>query len=584
MRARTIVASGVAVALAAAGLTWATASRPRVPTYTVATAVRGDVTQALQASGTVTRPGQSALTFDTPGTVTALAVKVGDPVTKGQPLASIDPAPLRVTLLQAQAQLAQARAVLDADKAAKDAGGTAVALPGSSAGTGGTAPASGGSTSSPKPTAPPTTPAYLTTLSASLAKLQAVASAQQAACAPVYALVDQLKALQASLPTTLPTALPSGLPTGIPTALPSPLPTSLPTSPPTPTTPAPSAPSATASPSPSNSAPTPALSVEEAKKLAASVQACAAAMTALAGAEQDAGQAIAAASQGFQRDTVAAQQQLAAAQAQLAAAAQAAAQQAAQQAIAQAQAQLAAQAQRLAGSRVTDATLAADRARIVQAEQAVGRAQRSVDAATLTSPVDGTVGAVSLAAGESSAGRSVVVAGPGVARVAVEVPLALRPLVESGQSATVGLVGTDPSLKGVVTSVSVLPTSASGSPTYTAVVELDDPGMLLFGGAKALVQIPLRTASGVVTVPVSAVVKLNDTTANVQVVPDAFATSATTVQVTTGTIGGGRVEVVNGLDAGQVVVLADRRLPVPGGLAQYQPASPSASPSATPGR
>ena len=145
-------------------------------------------------------------------------------------------------------------------------------------------------------------------------------------------------------------------------------------------------------------------------------------------------------------------------------------------------------------------------------------------------------------------------------------------------------MGADLDRSGQVSSVSVLATSSVGSPTYTATIAVADPAMGLFAGAKALVSVPLRTASDVVSVPLSAVVKTSDTTGNVQVVADAYAESAQTVPVTTGAFGGGRIEITSGLEPGRLVVLADRRLPVPGGLSQYGGPASSASPSATPSR
>ena len=180
-----------------------------------------------------------------------------------------------------------------------------------------------------------------------------------------------------------------------------------------------------------------------------------------------------------------------------------------------------------------------------------------------------------------SAGRSVTIVGEGQARVSVEVPLNVRGLVTAGAPASVGLVGTAPSLRGQVTSVSVLPTSASGNPSYTAVVTTDDPRSLLKAGSKAEVTLPLRTVENVVTVPMSALTKITDTVGSVQVVADATATTAETVQVTIGALGSGRVEIRSGLEPGRLVVLADRREPVPGGIAQYQTRSSTASPTAT---
>lgn len=629
MKVRAVVAGVVALGLVGGGVAWAVQQQPRPISYTTATVVRGDVTQSFTASGTVQRTGRNDVAFDGAGLVTALSVKLGDKVSAGAKLAAIDPAPLQLSLLQAQAQLAQARATLDADQTAKDNGGTVAAAPGTA-----TAAPAGGAATAPAATGgggsgAAATPAYVTALQASMKRLAATVAAQQAACAPVYAVVGQLQQLQAQLPTALPTTLPTALPTGHPghSASPSAAPSSPQPSSPEPSNPAPTSPTASATPSaeatqasptvepsPASASPQPAatpassavpsspapvakltgtvqptvtlpaalasLSPEQVKKLAGSLQACTTAMVALAGAEQEAGQAIVAASSGLQAATAAAQQQLAAAQAQLVTAAQAAARQAAAQAMAEAQAQLAAQAQRALGSRVTDATLAADRARVLQAEQAVGRAQRSLDAATLTAPVGGVVGAIDLVPGESSAGRTVTIVAPGAAAIDVQVPLSLRPLVSAGMPAVVGAVGADPILRGAVESVSVLATSAAARPTYTARVVVDDAGLTLADGSKAEATLTLATASEVVTVPLSAVTTTSDTTGTVEVVSDPRAEASQVVQVTTGAHGGGRVEITSGLQPGQLVVLADRRLPVPGGLQQYQPAQ-SATPRPT---
>lgn len=638
MKPRSIVAGALVAALGIGGVAWATQNRPRPLSYTTGLVAAGSITQELTSTGVVRRPGQQSLSFDTAGLITGLSVKVGDSVRAGQALATVDPAPLQVSLLQAQASLAQARAVLDADTVAKDNGGTTVALPSSLLPAGGSGASSGlPSGAAGLPTggslpgmtgATPATPAYALALQASLTKLQTTVATQQAACAPVYAVIGQLQEVQAQLPTTLPTSLPthpghsaspspsadpSNPPSATPSASPSdaPSPSQTPTDPvspdpspsPSPTTsPSPSptgepdpSPSADASPGSARgfSGPAPSamptvlpsawasLSVEEAKKLAGQLSACTDSILALAGAEAEAGQAILTAAAGMQQATAAAQQQLAAAQQQMVAAAQAAAQQAAAEAMAQAQAQLAAQAQRALGGQVTDATLATDRARVLQAEQSVTRAERALAASTLTSPADGIVGAVSLVPGESSAGRSIVVVGPGLAEITVEVPLRVRDLVSAGQPVDVGLVGADPSLKGQVASVSVLPTSSSTNPTYTAVVAVDDPTLLLNTGAKAQVTLPLRSVTDVVTVPLSAVTKTTDTTGTVRVVADEYADTAETVQVTTGAWGGGRIEIRSGLQPGQRVVLADRRLPVPGGLQQYQPSTPTPTPTPT---
>ena len=90
--------------------------------YVSAPASRGDIAQQLTLVGPVERSGAATVEFSSSGMVTSVNVKLGDTVTAGQALAAIDPAELRLALLQARAQLTQAQAQLDADLAAQKAG------------------------------------------------------------------------------------------------------------------------------------------------------------------------------------------------------------------------------------------------------------------------------------------------------------------------------------------------------------------------------------------------------------------------------------------------------------------------------
>ena len=163
MKASTIVSGVLVAALGVGGVAWAAQSRPRALSYTTTVVTMGSITQTLNSTGVVRRPGQQSLTFDSPGLVTELSVKVGDQVRAGQRLAAVDTAPLQVSLLQAQAQLAQARAVLDADTAAQENGGSTAGaasglVPGTT--TTGSGAATGGAPITSAPSGTPTTPAY----------------------------------------------------------------------------------------------------------------------------------------------------------------------------------------------------------------------------------------------------------------------------------------------------------------------------------------------------------------------------------------------------------------------------------------
>lgn len=616
-RSQALVAGGVATVLVLGGVLFVQNSgRSGAAAYVTSAAVRSDITQRVVLSGVVTRDNQATLTFDSPGTVTEVRVKVGDRVTAGQPIAAIDAAALRATRLQAEAQLAIAVATLDADLKAKDAG-SAPTLP-----FGGglpTAAAPGGQPSTmalPSQPSPGSIPPYLSVMQDSLTGLNAAVAEQQLRCQPFFALADRLGQLPSSLPSTLPselpstlpsvlpstlpTWLPSTLPTGLPSSLPTQWPTSLPTSTstavvPTPgqsasasttptspdasTTPTPTGPATSTAPTPSSttsSSPVtpsalPSLPVAEVREALVQLEQCSIAMVGLARAEAVAGQAIGQAAAAMAEANRQAATQLMAAQQELMKAATEAGQKAAEQAMAAAQAQLAAQAKRAFGQQVTDATVATDQARVESARQQVARAALAVEGATLTAPISGIVGVVGFEAGESSVGNSVMIVGEGSATVSVEVPLNIRPLVASGMTGSMGLVGTAPSLRAQVLAVSVLPSNTSGSPTYAADVVADDPTNLLYQGSRAEVTLQLRTASDVIAVPVSAITRVTDVSATVQVADNARAEGARTVTVLTGALGQGLIEISSGLEPGQLVVLADRREPVPGGLQQYRP-------------
>jgi RND family efflux transporter MFP subunit len=116
-RRRKWVAAGLAVVLlAGTGTAWALtrgsgtpAPAARTVTATIAT---GDVSQSVQTSGTVAAADVEDLSFPSSGTVNAVKVTLGEKVTKGQALASIDPTSLQLAVNSAQASYTQAAAQL----------------------------------------------------------------------------------------------------------------------------------------------------------------------------------------------------------------------------------------------------------------------------------------------------------------------------------------------------------------------------------------------------------------------------------------------------------------------------------------
>jgi macrolide-specific efflux system membrane fusion protein len=80
---------------------------------------QGTVTKTATADGTLESASTASASFETSGTVTAINVKVGDKVKKGQVLAKVDPAAAQRTLDAAEADLDAAQDALDR---AEDAG------------------------------------------------------------------------------------------------------------------------------------------------------------------------------------------------------------------------------------------------------------------------------------------------------------------------------------------------------------------------------------------------------------------------------------------------------------------------------
>ena len=208
-----------------------------------------------------------------------------------------------------------------------------------------------------------------------------------------------------------------------------------------------------------------------------------------------------------------------------------------------------------AGSQpASGAQIAADQAAIDAAQAQVGLAEQNVAAATLTSPVGGTVAAVGLAAGTSSAGQSITIVGTGRQGVVVAVPLTQIDQVKVGQPATVTVDGRTVPLHATVQAIGVVSTTSGGRTTFPVTVQFATGTPHIYDGTGADVVVTTGSASGVLTVPVSAVHTTADGRHTVTVVDGG---TTTTVAVTLGAVGDDVVQVTAGLRAGQRVVLAE---------------------------
>lgn len=113
---------GVAVALVASGVVACTTSGAPPQPRTVPVQ-RTEITSGVSATGSLTSITEQNLGFTRGGQLTAVKVKVGDRVTAGQVLATIDPFPAQQALDQAQAQLDAQRAGLTRITASPVVGG-----------------------------------------------------------------------------------------------------------------------------------------------------------------------------------------------------------------------------------------------------------------------------------------------------------------------------------------------------------------------------------------------------------------------------------------------------------------------------
>ena len=161
--------------------------------------------------------------------------------------------------------------------------------------------------------------------------------------------------------------------------------------------------------------------------------------------------------------------------------------------------------------------VASAKADLLKANQDLQAANDDLDAATLVAPISGTVGVVGLTKGDSASSGTITIVGSGNAVVTFELPLKTRSLVTVGQEVTVTPAGSTTAMKGKLTAISTLETSGtSGSTTtYATTVAVSDADELLATGAKASVAIAVKSASGVIRLPASAVTPTGTGTATV---------------------------------------------------------------------
>ena len=104
-----------AIALIAAGTIWFLGNDKKI-SYSQLTVARGTVTKEIKATGPVKAASDVSLAWEKSGRIVAVGAKVGDKVQAGQTLLSLDNSDLAAQLSQAKANLAAAQATYDALK------------------------------------------------------------------------------------------------------------------------------------------------------------------------------------------------------------------------------------------------------------------------------------------------------------------------------------------------------------------------------------------------------------------------------------------------------------------------------------
>jgi len=193
----------------------------------------------------------------------------------------------------------------------------------------------------------------------------------------------------------------------------------------------------------------------------------------------------------------------------------------------------------------------------------VGVAQQALDQATITTPINGTVVAVSLQAGQqvtaASATDDIIVAGRDGYEAATTVSVYDLDNVKVGDTANVTVDGTNNAVSGTVVSIGVAANTSGTTATYPVVIGFSEPPPAARNGTMVTTSIVTNHARNALTVPTSAVHSVGQL--HTVTVLSGGHTSVAVVGV--GAMGDERTEITSGLRAGQQVVLANLREPLP---------------------
>jgi multidrug efflux pump subunit AcrA (membrane-fusion protein) len=484
------------------------------PSYRLARVTTGSIAQTLTLNGTAQQATQSTSTFRVSGTVKSVPVAIGDHVSSGQTVATLDPTTLQNAVVSAKATLAQAKATLDSDEnGTSSSSGSSATNAGYDTFTTTSAEVFAVDTAvvTVASTPPPTTPAGA---AAAVAKQQvAVSKAAAAATAALAAVTGAQKTQDADCQSVTGSGA-TPTPAQITTCV-----SDIETT--------------TGLQAKATQAQTDLTTAQKALGAALTNQAKVLAKVSSGSSSGGSGSSGTGSTSGSGRSSSGSGSSGGSGSSSSGGSSSGGGQSSA------------ASAQRIAS----------DKAQVTTAQSALTTAESNLAAATLTAPISGTVAALSYVAGDASSTGSITIVGAGAVDVTVDVPLASLPQVKVGQQASVTAAGSSTAMPGTVRSISLLPASSTSTTvTYPVVVRVPRPSASLAGGSSATATITLGSVKNVVTVPNSALTSLVSGTGFVQTVKNGKVTQTI---VRTGAVGATSTQVTSGLTAGQQVVIAN---------------------------
>jgi multidrug efflux pump subunit AcrA (membrane-fusion protein) len=516
----------VALCAAGGGIAFA-ATRSGSTDYRTVAASSGTVTETVDLTGTVASASRKDAAFETAGTVKSVAVKVGDAVTAGQTLATLKNSSLDAAITSADQSVTAAEETLASDlssesstssssdsSSAKKSGGT-----GTGGGTGGGS-GSGGGTGA-------------TESAAVKAAIANVTSAQTALIAGYKTASDSATATDALVTASSPTC----------------------------------APFVAATVSDSNVTESDGSTETPAHQVTAAQAALAGCKTAISGVltSEQATDADQAQVKVLATDLNTA---VAALQTALAASGYSASTTSAMTGDATPTVVLAAAVTTTGGASsgggtssdsttITAATILSDEAAITAAKAQVAIAKNAKTLGALTSPISGTVAAVSITSGSSvsagSATEVITVIGDDGYVISSTTTLTGVEELKIGDAVAITVPSRSKPLAGTVSSIGILNESTSTTPSYDVTVAVTDTNVSILNGASASMIVTADVAKSVLTVPTSAIHRASRTY-TVDVLKDG---KEVATKVSVGASGTELTQITSGISAGDMIILAD---------------------------